>query len=811
MPGVGDKLGRYTLLKRLAIGGMGEVFVAAKPGPMGFGPFVALKVLRDDLAGDQQFVDMLVDEANITKHLNHQNLVSVLDLGEDAGSYYIAMEFVRGITAERLIESLVERRRKLDIPLAIHIGVELCKALKYAHSRTNEKGEPLNIIHRDVTPANILISTEGEVKLTDFGIARAIGRNHQTQAGVLKGKFGYMAPEMVRYETLDGRVDLFCVGVALYLFIAGQHPVAQASVIDAIHRYENKAVQPLSELNSEVTPELEAIVMKAMEPQPKERWQSAAEFGDALQSIVLQHTTWRTSARDASSGLARRLREVAPEVFGEVVSADVMHRCASPVAQRTEWFEEAQSDESTPSKSALVTGSPSVVGRQESSGRAGRIEEPFLPAKEGERDFLDSDERTMAGYGWDELDQTIAAEVSDLDDATVVGSSSSVSEGHDPKQASSADSLPEATIVRDVSPPPGDRVIVGYDSPTIIPDAQRVEVASDESDEWGEPGETLLEGVHTNDFGKEVFGAIEQTVAEGTLHSVSSSEMPSVPVSPAKERNLPHGFMVESASNGSIRSSASDSAALGPVSVAVSGHSAHRESVAVPISGGIGMGSDTGKWIAGQLDARKLEWGDDAAGRRAVVTRNQPQAQTPQPPLQSMWDRPGPVLVLAGVLCVFAGLFAYVWFFSTLFWPELQISTSPSGAQISIDGRLQAGMTPIVVRMAPGQRHRIELRAKGYRTALREITDGVVRAQSYTLEVALERIAPTLYISPVDGRVFVNNAEIGRGREVQLVRMPDVGAVRIRVEAPGYEPYVVSFESAAQMPVSLDIPLETAK
>src|SRR5436305_1646285 len=135
---------------------MGEVYLAAKAGPVGFGPRVALKILRDELASDQQFVDMLVDEANISMFLNHQNVVSVLDLSEDEGTYYIAMEFVQGATVEHLIEKHITGTRKFDLALALFIAQELCRALKYAHTRVNHAGEPLNIIHRDVTPANIL-------------------------------------------------------------------------------------------------------------------------------------------------------------------------------------------------------------------------------------------------------------------------------------------------------------------------------------------------------------------------------------------------------------------------------------------------------------------------------------------------------------------------------------------------------------------------------------------------------------------------------------------------------------------------------
>lgn len=322
MPDVGDNLGRYTLLRRLAVGGMGEVFVAAKAGPVGFGPYVALKVLREELAVDRQFVEMLVDEANISMFLNHQNVVSVLDLSEDDGRYYIAMEYVQGVTVERLVESLAQRNLLIPIPHALYIATELCRALKYAHTRVNHAGEPLNIIHRDVTPANILLSTQGEVKLTDFGIARARGRVHQTQAGVLKGKFGYMAPEMVRYERIDGRADLFCAGVVVYLMIAGKHPVAGAAVMEAIQRFEDKQVPPPSQLNPAIPPALDTIVMRALEPKPELRWASAAALGDALQDVVLQNPAWRRDAKDGPKNIAQLMRQVAGEAFDEPVPRD---------------------------------------------------------------------------------------------------------------------------------------------------------------------------------------------------------------------------------------------------------------------------------------------------------------------------------------------------------------------------------------------------------------------------------------------------------------------------------------------------------
>jgi serine/threonine protein kinase len=315
MPDLGETLGRYTLLKRLAAGGMGEIFLAARMGPLGFAPPIALKVLREELASDHQFIDMLVDEAKISMFLNHQNVVSVLDFGEDRGRYYIAMELVQGVTLKGILDGLRARNRRLDVATAVYITNELCRALKYAHTRTNHAGEPLNIVHRDVTPANVLISVQGEVKLTDFGIARAKNRVHQTQAGVLKGKFGYMAPEMLRYETIDARADIFCAGVMLYEMVAGQHPVEGASIMDAITRLEEKDVRPPSHHNPKLPRDLDAIVMKALEPRPDERWSSAAELAAALQELVLSDATRRGELRHGSESVSGLVRELFPQAF----------------------------------------------------------------------------------------------------------------------------------------------------------------------------------------------------------------------------------------------------------------------------------------------------------------------------------------------------------------------------------------------------------------------------------------------------------------------------------------------------------------
>jgi len=313
---------------------MGEIFLAARAGPLGFGPPVALKVLREELATDESFIGMLVDEANISRFLNHQNVVSVLDFGEHSGNYFIAMEFVQGITLQALMDGLRDSGRRMETPLALYVATELCRALKYAHTRRNHAGEPLNIIHRDVTPGNLLLSIQGEVKLTDFGIARARGRSQKTQAGVLKGKFGYMAPEMVRYEEIDARADIFCAGVVIYEMVAGRHPVQGCSIIDAIENFEEKNIDTPSKHNPSIPKALDIILMRALEPNPDARWASAAALGTALQDLALQSEASRRDIGGGATHLSAVIRDLSPDSFGPAIPKDLAERLLAQARSR---------------------------------------------------------------------------------------------------------------------------------------------------------------------------------------------------------------------------------------------------------------------------------------------------------------------------------------------------------------------------------------------------------------------------------------------------------------------------------------------
>ena len=210
-------VGDYVLLDRIGAGGMAEVFRARRSGPDGFQKIVVVKTILPAYATNESFVEMLVKEAKVSAALHHSNIVQVYDLGTEDGRPFIAMEFVDGLDLLQLLKECARKGVRLPVELVLYIIAEVAKGLDYAHHARNDEGQLLNIIHRDISPSNVLLSREGEVKITDFGVARfSVERGPVTRAGVLKGKMGYMSPEQVKGGLFDGRSDLFALGVVLF-------------------------------------------------------------------------------------------------------------------------------------------------------------------------------------------------------------------------------------------------------------------------------------------------------------------------------------------------------------------------------------------------------------------------------------------------------------------------------------------------------------------------------------------------------------------------------------------------------------------
>jgi serine/threonine-protein kinase len=279
--------GKYRLLELLASGGMAEVWRAELPGPAGFAKEVALKLVRADLGAQPELARLFEQEARLASRLGHANVVQVFEYDVVDGRHYLAMELVRGRTLRQVADRCREAGVRMGLARAVHVGAEVARALAYAH-RLAHRGRPLGVVHRDVSPQNVLVSFEGEVKLADFGIARALGAVEQTAPGSVKGKVAYMAPEQARGEPVDARADLFALGVVLWELLSGRRLFARDSEAAALAALLSaEPVSRPSEWNEEVPPELDAAVLSALERDPERRTRSADEMLAALAAVEL--------------------------------------------------------------------------------------------------------------------------------------------------------------------------------------------------------------------------------------------------------------------------------------------------------------------------------------------------------------------------------------------------------------------------------------------------------------------------------------------------------------------------------------------
>ncbi|HEX7839154.1 MAG TPA: serine/threonine-protein kinase, partial [Kofleriaceae bacterium] len=304
-------VGRYQIVDRLAVGGMAELFKATLTGDHGFEKAVAIKKILPHLATDRSFVEMFIDEARITAQLDHRHIVQVFELGTDADTPYIAMQYVDGLDVLALLRECARTQIRLPPDLAALIVRDVLDALDYAHNALDSAGRPLGIIHRDISPGNVLLSWRGDVKLTDFGIARAAERRHKTEAGTLKGKYGYMSPEQVSGSEIDARSDLFSVGILLAEMVMARRLFTSTNDLDILLMVRDARLDRLHKYASEFPVELRVLITRALQRRPEDRWQSAAQFRDALDEW-LRRTT-RASARQLAG------------LLGQVINAPTAH------------------------------------------------------------------------------------------------------------------------------------------------------------------------------------------------------------------------------------------------------------------------------------------------------------------------------------------------------------------------------------------------------------------------------------------------------------------------------------------------------
>jgi serine/threonine-protein kinase len=293
----------YRLVRKLAAGGMAEVFLAKVVGAEGFEKPVAVKRILPSLAQDQEFVELFLREAKLTVSLQHANVVQVFDLGTVQGQYYMVMEFVDGENLRGLQRAATAQQVPLGLREVCFIVQQVAEGLAYAHEKLDGTGRPLNIIHRDINPSNVMISTAGEVKLADFGIAKVANVQSGTQVGVVKGKVGYLAPEQVRGAQVDQRADLFLMGLLLYELLSGQQLFSGADYFHILRDISSFDVKTLVPVPGVPAP-LWSIVTRALAPDPVARFQRARDLSDALQNFLFDHRL-RVGPQDVARLFAR--------------------------------------------------------------------------------------------------------------------------------------------------------------------------------------------------------------------------------------------------------------------------------------------------------------------------------------------------------------------------------------------------------------------------------------------------------------------------------------------------------------------------
>jgi serine/threonine-protein kinase len=358
----------YEVSRRLAIGGMAEVFLAMQVGPSGFRRQVVLKRIHPHLADEPQFLEMFLNEARIAADLSHPNIVHIYDLFQDGpASYVIAMEYVHGETVFGLFRETRQKNLPISYGQIVRIISAVCEALHYAWEEPAPDGCPRRIIHRDVTPSNILVGIDGQVKLADFGIAKAMQSEGLTKVATLKGKYGYMSPEQVRCEALDNRSDIFSLGAMLYEMTVGRRLFRRESDLKTLQAILVDPIPPPSSIAADYPADLEPIVMRALARNRDDRFPTARAMAEALTEVA-RRNGWDAEA----SPLASLVREVV---------ADRPSQPASPF----DWIQPAASGgldgrvaTSTPASHPGATATPSAAphdpGRQifsESSGATG--------------------------------------------------------------------------------------------------------------------------------------------------------------------------------------------------------------------------------------------------------------------------------------------------------------------------------------------------------------------------------------------------------------------------------------------------------
>jgi len=368
---------------------MGEVYLARQRGLDGFQKLVVIKTLLPHLCEDEEFITMFKDEARLTAQLIHPNICQVFEFDQVGDTYYLAMEYLRGEDLRRLWKACELRATPLRVPLICRIIADSAAGLDFAHSLRDSSGAPFRIVHRDISPQNILVTFEGGVKIIDFGVAKAAGRAQHTRTGALKGKYSYMSPEQVAGQDVDGRSDLFALGIVLHELLTGRRLFKAESDVQTLARVREAHVDPPSRLNPQLPAGLDAIVLKALAKKPRDRFETAQKFRLALEDWLIQG---RMSA--SSAHLAEFLKVVYQERLEKESRLGPLLGDAGLTVQPGQWQSTPPGNSPSPSASLELRG-PAPMGatvnqRQEGSNPSQSRSQGRSPSRTAGKSEIDS-------------------------------------------------------------------------------------------------------------------------------------------------------------------------------------------------------------------------------------------------------------------------------------------------------------------------------------------------------------------------------------------------------------------------------------
>ncbi len=302
--------GKFLLKEMIASGGMAEIFKAVGMTVAGTRQGLAIKRILPQYSKDDEFIKLLVDEAKLMVFLNHPNIVPLIEFGKVEDSYYIAMDYIEGTTLKGLYQRVREKGEQVPINIVLHVVREVGTGLAYAHRKIDKNGRPLQIVHRDISPSNILISFDGEVKITDFGISKASNQTHRTEIGVIRGKTGYMSPEQTMpAATIDHRSDLYSLGIIFFELLTGTRLYKADNIPEALKLIRKSEIPSVMDLRSQIKPQLEAIVRRVLAADVKDRYQSGEEFVDSINEYLTRYSPGGRAVRVTYTDLVAFMRK----------------------------------------------------------------------------------------------------------------------------------------------------------------------------------------------------------------------------------------------------------------------------------------------------------------------------------------------------------------------------------------------------------------------------------------------------------------------------------------------------------------------